>query len=108
MNKIKFLYSKSGCDCVLFLHGWGGSEYSFINTYNQLKNNFTVIAINLTDITSNYLKKPLTLFDYAVKVSQILSDFNIKNIHIVCHSFGFRVALILNKFFNKCFIHLYF
>jgi pimeloyl-ACP methyl ester carboxylesterase len=84
----------------LFLHGWGGCEYSFINTFNQLKNNFTVVSINLTDITSNYLNKPLTLYDYAVKVSQILSDFNIKNIHIVCHSFGFRVALILNKFFS--------
>ncbi len=100
MGKIKYLRNEINCDYVLFLHGWGGSEYSFIDTYNQLKKDFSVIAINLTDITNKYLYKPLTLFDYTVKVAQILNDLNIKDIHIVCHSFGFRVTLILNKFFK--------
>lgn len=100
MGKVNFLYRNKTDECVLFLHGWGGSEYSFLETFNQLKNRFSVLSINLSNITSNYLNKPLTLFDYAIKVSQILVEHNIKNVHIVCHSFGFRIALILNKYFN--------
>lgn len=87
-------------DCVLFLHGWGGNENSFVNTFPILNKDFSILSINLTDINVNYLSKPLTMYDYAICVYLILNSLNIKQVHIVCHSFGFRIALILNKMFN--------
>ena len=82
---------------VLFLHGWGGNENSFDITYNNLHQNFSLLSINLSDITTNYLDKSLTMHDYVLAVLRILKKHNICNCHIVCHSFGFRVALILAR-----------
>lgn len=98
---IKYLFSNNeNKECVLLLHGWGGNEYSFSSLFNLLNRKYSVIAINLTDITNNYLSKPLTMYDYVLKVYIILQKLNIKHIHIVCHSFGFRIALILNEMFD--------
>lgn len=82
---------------ILFLHGWGGNEDSFDNIYYTLSHNFSVISINFTDITHGYINKPLTMHDYVVKVLWILNNLKIQKCHIVCHSFGFRIALLLNR-----------
>ena len=94
--KIKYIFIDNNKPWVLFLHGWGGNENSFVELYNLLANNYSVVAINLSDITTNYLNKPLTMYDYVIAVGVILQKLKINNCHIVCHSFGFRVALLLN------------
>ncbi len=101
LENIRYKYIKNkNKQCVLFLHGWGGNENSFYNTIELLKNDYSILAINLTDINTNYLNKPLTMYDYAICVYLILNTLKIDSVHIVCHSFGFRVALILNKLFK--------
>ena len=95
---IRYKYIKNGNKpVVLFLHGWGGNENSFDNIYYQLSSNFSVISINLTDITHGYINKPLTMHDYIVNILCVLNNLKINSCHIVCHSFGFRVALLLNR-----------
>lgn len=101
MEKIRYKYNiKKKKDYILFLHGWGGDENSFLDIFSKLQKYYSVISINMTDITTKYLDKPLTMFDYVIKVFEILKKLHIKSVHIVCHSFGFRVALILNRYFN--------
>ena len=96
-TKINYTITGRGDKYVLFLHGWGGNEDSFDNIYYTLSHNFSVISINFTDITRGYINKPLTMHDYVVKVLWILNNLKIKKCHIVCHSFGFRIALLLNR-----------
>lgn len=96
--QIKYNYNKfNGKEWVLFLHGWGGNENSFLELYNNLNGKYNVLSINLSNITTNYLNKPLTMYDYVIAVSIILNKLKIIKCHIVCHSFGFRIALILNR-----------
>lgn len=96
--EIRYKYHENiGKECILFLHGWGGNENSFDIIYNRLSREYSVLSINLSDITDNYLHKSLTMYDYVVAVSIILRRLKLDTCHIVCHSFGFRVALILSR-----------
>ena len=75
LENIRYKYIKNkNKQCVLFLHGWGGNENSFYNTIELLKNDYSILAINLTDINTNYLNKPLTMYDYAICVYLILNN----------------------------------
>ncbi|MBQ8615183.1 MAG: alpha/beta hydrolase [Clostridia bacterium] len=80
---------------ILFLHGWGGNKFSFQQTINLLKNQFNILTITMPSI------EPTTsvwnMFDYVELVENILSLHSIKSVIIICHSFGFRVAMLLNK-----------
>lgn len=87
-------------ECVLILHGWGGNEYTFSMLDSVLSRDYFVLSINLSDITTNYLSKPLSMLDYTNAIIYILHRLNIKTCHIICHSFGCRVALLLNKFYD--------
>lgn len=80
-------------DCVLFLHGWGGNKNSFVSTINLIKSKQNCLAVTLPTI--NHTNLVWTLFDYTNCVLNLLLSFGIKEIKIVCHSFGFRVATLL-------------
>lgn len=95
---IRYKYSKnSDREWILFLHGWGGNENSFDIIYDRLALDFSVLSINLSDITSNYICKSLTMHDYIIAVLKVLREVGVEKCHIVCHSFGFRVAIILSR-----------
>ena len=80
---------------ILFLHGWGGNRFSFQQTINLLKHQFNILTVTMPTI------EPTTsvwnLFDYVALIENILSIHSIKSVNIICHSFGFRVAMLLNK-----------
>lgn len=82
-------------DTILFLHGWGGNKFSFLQTINLLKNQFTVLSVTMP--TTQPTTSVWNLFDYVGLIENLLTLHNIKEIIIVCHSFGFRVAMLLNK-----------
>ena len=82
-------------ETILFLHGWGGNKNSFVSTQKLLEKNFKIITLTMPTISPT--TSVWTLFDYADLVEQILLTNNIRNIALICHSFGFRVATILNK-----------
>ena len=81
---------------VLFLHGWGGDKNSFQTLKNQLKKSFNVLSITLPTVSPT--TEIWTLFDYVCLVFNLLKLHNIENVIVVCHSFGFRVACVLQNF----------
>ena len=82
-------------DTILFLHGWGGNKFSFISTINLLKNQYNILSISMPTILPTI--SVWNMFDYVTLIENILLLHGIKHIIIICHSFGFRLAMILNK-----------
>ena len=80
---------------ILFLHGWDGNKFSFQQTINLVKNQFNILSITMP--TTQPTTSVWDMFDYATLVENILSLHSIDNVIIVCHSFGFRIAMLLNK-----------
>ena len=88
-------FNKNGNDTILFLHGWGGNKFSFSSTANLLKYQHNVLSITMP--TTSPTTSVWNLFDYSQLVENIISLHNIEDPIIICHSFGFRVAMLLNK-----------
>ena len=85
--------------CVLFLHGWGGNKNSFYSTKNLLSAKYNCLTITLpTTAPTNLVWR---MEDYVDCVENLLANLNIKKISIVCHSFGFRIATLLNYKITK-------
>lgn len=87
---------------ILFLHGWCGDKYSFINTYNFLSSyDFSVLSVDFSGFGQNPpLEKDYTIFDYALDLKSLLNSLEIDEFYVVCHSFGARVLAIINEWFN--------
>ena len=83
-------------DTILFLHGWGGNKDSFFSTFKLLSTKYNLISITMPTISPT--REVWNLMDYVQLVRNILSIHDIKNIIIICHSFGFRIACILKEF----------
>ena len=82
-------------DTILFLHGWGGNKSSFAETINLTKNRFNILSITVPTIQPTI--SVWDMFDYATLVENIMLANSIENPIVVCHSFGFRIAMLLNK-----------
>lgn len=82
-------------DTILFLHGWGGDKFSFSKTINLLKSKYNILTITMPTTTPTI--SVWDMFDYVELIKQILTIHSVKSTHIICHSFGFRVALILKE-----------
>ena len=93
----EFINNKSD-RTILFLHGWGGNKNSFKSTINLLKRKFNILTLTMPTIQNTQLV--WDMFDYKNLVLTLLYNLNIKYVYIVCHSFGFRVASLLNNFFD--------
>ena len=99
--KINYCLKGNGKETVLFLHGWGANLNSFFFYSENLKNNYKVLTLDFCGFgDSEKLAYPLTVFDYALDISRLLSNLNINSLTIVCHSFGARVAILLATKFN--------
>ena len=93
-------------DTVLFLHGWGGDENSFAPVISMFEKQFKCVNLKFpqfqqddpalgTKENSPDQIKPWTLEDYANFVERRLDELGIEKCHIVGHSFGARVAVLL-------------
>lgn len=80
---------------VLFLHGWGGNKNSFISTQILLENNYNILTLTLP--TTQQTIEVWSMWDYVELVKALLELNNVFNPIVICHSFGFRVATLLNR-----------
>lgn len=96
---------------ILLLHGWGGNKDSFIKLKNVFKCSYNILSISFpplniyqtssskspfdNNLNFNSSTIPLDMYDYRNIVLNILQLLNPKSVIIVCHSFGFRIALML-------------
>ena len=101
--KVNYITKGSGKKVILFLHGWGGNTQSFMPVCNVFKEKCILIDFPPFG-KSEEPKEVYTLFDYAEIVYQILQKENVKCCDVISHSFGSRVAIIMQvkyKVFNK-------
>lgn len=88
-------FNTNSSDTILFLHGWGGNKFSFASSINLLKSKYNILTLTLP--TTSPTKLVWNMFDYSDLILNLLKNLNIKNLIIVCHSFGFRIATILKN-----------
>ncbi len=81
---------------LLLLHGWGGTGESFRPLSRTLGSNYRLLALDLPGFGRSSL--PPTAwgsYDYARLVLQFLSKLGLERVHLLGHSFGGRIGLIL-------------
>jgi len=81
---------------VFFLHGWGGDKNSFAVVKNHLACCKMVFVSFSGFGNSEQPNKPYSVLDYALELKDlIVSVAKGKQVVLVCHSFGARVAVKL-------------
>lgn len=98
-NEINIFFTKEGDgNDVLFLHGWGCNSSTFCGICSRLKG-YRVTAVDLWGFGNTPL--PLeasdgwTTTDYADNIARFIISQNYKNLTVVGHSFGGRIAVVL-------------
>ena len=82
---------------IIFLHGWGGNKFSFLPTL-KLLNNYNILTLTMPTISPT--KKVWAMETYADLILNLVKMLGINSGIIICHSFGFRVACMLNGRFK--------
>ncbi len=84
---------------LVMLHGWGVDSSIFSDLINEL--NYYVITIDFLGFgKSDQPIQPLKLDDYVEQVNQVIKQLKLKNINLLGHSFGGRVAIKYNYYYN--------
>ncbi len=80
---------------ILLLHGWGKDKNSYSELLKEIKapQIGRIVAIDLPGFGDEPLAKTLTLDDYVKFVLAYITKNKLKNIILIGHSFGGRVAL---------------
>ena len=86
---------------VVFLHGWGLNGDSFNKIISGLNGNFSILKVDLPGFgRSQNAKDYFDTHEYAYQIFLLLNKINIKNIILVGHSFGGRLAILLTSIYN--------
>lgn len=107
-EKLKLEYiveNKDSEDVILFLHGWGQAADSFLPIIQKLDTKKTIISFDLPGFGDSEEfqnismdKKDFITKRYALVIKDFLNEQKYKNIIIVGHSFGCRIAFWLLNF----------
>ncbi len=91
--KLSYLQKGEGKD-VVFLHGYLASKESFYPQTEYFSKKFRVTALDFPGFGgAEPLNSAYSVSDYADWLTEALAALNIKNPHIIAHSFGGRVAV---------------
>ena len=98
LNNLKISYQVAGNGkVVLLLHGWGGEAASFQPVFEWLAQSHKVYALDLPGFGKSQM--PPTAWstsDYAQFVAAFLEKIDIPKTHLIGHSFGGRISIILS------------
>ena len=98
-NEISYLIRKGGDQHVLFIHGVGCSKESFIAAFegNFFKDEYSLLAPDLLGHGNSSKPKDFsyTLEKQSNLVAELLKELEFTNLHIVAHSMGGAIALLL-------------
>ena len=97
INGLNINYTITGSgDPILLLHGWGSSTIVWQSIIANLKDRYTLYALDFPGCGESDLpKEPLTIYDYENLVLKFCEELNIINPIVMGHSHGGRVALSL-------------
>ncbi len=92
-------YTRTGNgQTLLFLHGWGANLESFNCISEPLAAHYEVIALDFPGFgKSTEPKSPWQLDDYTQMTLSFINELNLKNVHLIGHSFGGRVSIKLSQ-----------
>ena len=98
INNLNISYQVAGeGDVILLLHGWGGEAASFQPLSEWLAHSHKVYTLDLPGFGKSQM--PPTAWDtsdYALFVIAFLEKFCIPKVHLIGHSFGGRISIILS------------
>jgi len=82
---------------LIFLHGWGANKELMKNSFEKTMEEFRHVYIDLPGFGNSTCSRPLVTEDYANIMELFLAQINANQDHMVLgHSFGGKVALLLN------------
>ena len=79
----------------IFIHGWGGNEKSLYNLASLFFNKYSCHLLCLSGFGDQIIDKPYTVSDYVDEIEKYIEDNNLKNVVIIGHSFGGKIAFFL-------------
>ena len=83
-------------DIIVFLHGWGSNKEIMKQAFGSKLRNFKHIYIDMPGFGRSFNDHILTTLDYANIIRLFLDALQIDTITIAGHSFGGKVAVLLN------------
>ena len=98
INNLNISYQVAGeGDVIILLHGWGGEAASFQPVFKWLSHSHKVYALDLPGFGNSQMPPiPWDSSDYAQLVTAFLEKFDISKAHLIGHSFGGRISIILS------------
>ena len=94
-TKVYYKFSKRQENPVLLLlHGWGGNVHSF-DMLGDLKKEFRVLEVDFPPFGKSEEGQDWSVFLYANMLISLCEKLNIEKCHILGHSFGGRIAILL-------------
>ena len=96
MNYVSFGRRKN--PVVIFLHGWGGSKESWLRVAKRIAGfGFFCVAVDFPGFGKTPEPSvPYGVPEYGREVEALIEGLSLKNVTIVGHSFGGRVAIWLS------------
>ena len=89
---MRFLRTGNGKINLIFLHGWGAGNSSFVWLSNHL-NKYNLHFASLDGFDNEPPPTDCTIGGYANRVGEYIKQNNLTNVVLVGHSFGGRVAI---------------
>ncbi|MGM0623592.1 MAG: alpha/beta fold hydrolase [Campylobacterota bacterium] len=81
---------------ILFLHGWGSNKELMQTAFQNSFTHYAHLYLDMPGFGKSNHHAPLTTKDYAAIVTLVLEAFDYKKEMIFGHSFGGKVATLLN------------
>ncbi len=94
--KISYIQVGDSSRVILFLHGWGSSKEALHGNFKSYLKDYKHIYIDMPGFGNSPNSNILTTKDYANIIKIFLEELNIEPEVIVGHSFGGKVATLLN------------
>ena len=89
------LYNLDKKDTIIFLHGWGSNK-EIMKVFKDDFKEYKLLFIDMPGFGKSETEEIWTTYKYAQKIDNFLESLNIEKFCIVGHSFGGKVATLLN------------
>ncbi len=100
-KKLNYILSGEGEKTILYLHGWGMNKDCFTGFTSRLNTKAKNLIVDFYGFgDSDEPESYYDTYEYAYQIFLLLSRLEIKDIVLVGHSFGGRVAIILSAIFD--------
>ena len=82
---------------LLFLHGWGGDERSLESIARLFYGRYSCYLLCLPGFGEFPLEKSYDISDYLRDIDAFIEERNLRNIVLIGHSFGGKLAIMMKK-----------